>query len=208
MKFAVIAHPPVVGGKVKSFDAADGAEGARRREGGRDPGRRRRRPSSQPLGGVAVVASNTWAAMQGRDALKIEWDDGPNATYDSVAYRAQLEETARKPGKVVRKQGDAEAALAAAAKVVDGRILHAASGARADGAAGRDRCGRRRQVRGLGARCRAPTARARTSPSCSACRSRTSRCTSRCSAAGSGASPSATSRRRRHCCPRRWAARR
>ena len=71
-----------------------------------------------PLGGVAVIASNTWAAIQGRDALTIEWDDGPNAGYDSVAFRAQLAATAGKPGKVVRNQGDAEQALASAAKVV------------------------------------------------------------------------------------------
>ena len=46
----------------------------------------------QPLGGVAVIARNTGAAIKGRDALKIVWDDGANAKYDSVAYRAELEE--------------------------------------------------------------------------------------------------------------------
>jgi len=71
-------------------------------------------PAFQPLGGVAVVASNTWAAMQGRAALAIEWDDGPNAAYDSVAYRETLTEASRKPGKVVRDQGDAPQAWAKA----------------------------------------------------------------------------------------------
>ena len=63
-----------------------------------------------------MVASNTWAAIQGRDALTIDWDDGPNASYDSVAYRAQLEEATRQPGETVRNEGDAEAVLASAAR--------------------------------------------------------------------------------------------
>src|SRR5260370_809742 len=71
-----------------------------------------------PLGGVAVVARSTWAAMQGREALKVAWDDGPNKIYDSAAYKAQLEATARQPGKIVRNDGDAEKALGAAAKTV------------------------------------------------------------------------------------------
>ena len=74
----------------------------------------------QPLGGVAVIARNTGAAIKGRDALKIVWDDGANAKYDSVAYRAELEEAARKPGLVVRKEGDVEAALKSADKVIVG----------------------------------------------------------------------------------------
>ena len=53
----------------------------------------------QPLGGVAVVAQNTWAAIKGREALVVEWDAGVNGGYDSVAYRKQLEEAARKPGR-------------------------------------------------------------------------------------------------------------
>src|SRR4029453_6565410 len=69
-----------------------------------------------PLGGVAVLARNTWAAMQGRQALKITWDDGPNASYDSATYKSALEESARKPGKVVRNDGDFDKAAAGAAK--------------------------------------------------------------------------------------------
>ncbi|MBF4212701.1 xanthine dehydrogenase family protein molybdopterin-binding subunit, partial [Pseudomonas donghuensis] len=80
----------VYGGKVKSFDASAAMK---------VPGvikvlqvESRPLPSEfQPLGGVAVVASNTWAAIKGREALKIEWDDGPNASYDSIAYRKELE---------------------------------------------------------------------------------------------------------------------
>ena len=73
-------------------------------------------PFFNPLGGVAVIGRNTWAAMQGRQALKITWDDGPNASYDSKAYRASLEASARKPAKVVRNDGDYAAAAAKAAK--------------------------------------------------------------------------------------------
>ena len=71
-----------------------------------------------PLGGVAVIARNTWAAMKGREALKITWDDGPNKAHDSKAYRAQLEAAVKKPGKVERDVGDAEKALASASKVI------------------------------------------------------------------------------------------
>src|SRR5260370_12858748 len=74
----------------------------------------------QPLGGVAVIARNTGAAIKGRDALKIVWDDGPNGKYESTAYRKQLEEAARKPGLVVRKEGDVDAALKGADKVIVG----------------------------------------------------------------------------------------
>ena len=56
----------------------------------------------------------------GRDALKVVWDDGPNAKYDSVSYRAELEQTARQPGLVVRNNGDADAALKSADEVVVG----------------------------------------------------------------------------------------
>ena len=121
-----------------------------------------------PLGGVAVIAKNTWAAIKGREALKITWDDGPNATYDSEAYRAQLEATVKKPGKVERNVGDADEALASAAKVITAEyyaphLAHAtmeppAATARDEPTAS-GRCGRR---------CRARAARATTSPTRSA----------------------------------------
>ena len=115
MLFAVVARPQVFGGKVVSFDAADALKVPgviKVVQIDATPGA----PLFNPLGGVAVIARNTWAAMQGRNALKIVWDDGPNASYDSAAYRATLEEAARKPGKVVRNDGDFAAAAAAAAK--------------------------------------------------------------------------------------------
>ncbi|MBC3387026.1 xanthine dehydrogenase family protein molybdopterin-binding subunit [Pseudomonas sp. SWRI179] len=113
MLYAVIARPPVYGGKVKSVDSSaalkvPGVVKVMSIEG-------RPLPSEfQPLGGVAVVAKNTWAAIKGREALKIQWDDGPNAGYDSIAYRKELEAAALKPGKVVRSSGDLDDALAKA----------------------------------------------------------------------------------------------
>ncbi|RBJ80575.1 xanthine dehydrogenase family protein molybdopterin-binding subunit [Pseudomonas sp. MWU12-2534b] len=113
MLFAAVARPPVYGGKVKSVDdsAALKVPGVIRVI----PIDSRPVPSEfQPLGGVAVVASNTWAAIKGRDALKIEWDDGVNAGYNSVDYRKELEAAAQKPGKVVRSTGQLDEAMAAA----------------------------------------------------------------------------------------------
>ena len=118
MLYAVVARPQVYGGKVTSYDAADalkvpGVVRVVAIEATPAP------PYFNPLGGIAVIARNTWAAMQGRKALKITWDDGPNGDYDSVAYRATLEEAARKPGKVVRNDGDFAAAAAAAARRIE-----------------------------------------------------------------------------------------
>jgi len=118
MLFAVIARPAVYGGKVKSVDDSAALK---------VPGvlkviqiEPRPLPSEfQPLGGVAVVASNTWAALKGREALKIEWDDGPNATYDSVAYRKEIEAASLKPGKVVRNTGDIDKAIGSAASTLE-----------------------------------------------------------------------------------------
>ena len=70
------------------------------------------------LGGVAVVATDTWAAIQGRDALDIEWLDGPNANYNSADFRRTLEATARAPGDVRRNRGDTMAALSNAETTV------------------------------------------------------------------------------------------
>ncbi|MEA2742616.1 MAG: isoquinoline 1-oxidoreductase subunit beta, partial [Acetobacteraceae bacterium] len=118
-KYAVIARPPVTGGKLVSFDATDalkvpGVEKVIEVQGWPWPSK------FQPLGGVAVVARNTGAAIMGRDALKVVWDDGPNGKYDSVSYRRELEDSARKPGLVVRDEGDVEAGLKSADKVIVG----------------------------------------------------------------------------------------
>lgn len=114
MVYAVVARPPVVGGKVKTVDSAAALQVAGVQKIVDIPPFKGV-PAFQPLGGVAVVARNTWAAMQGRAALKIDWDHGPNGAYDSARYRQALEAGARAPGKAVRSDGDALASLAQAA---------------------------------------------------------------------------------------------
>lgn len=114
MLYAVIARPPVYGARLASVDdgAARDVPGVVRVveiEGSGQPA------GFDPLGGVAVVAENTWAAIEGRRALEIEWDleaAGDNARYDSTTYREQLEQTAQSPGQLIREHGDIEAALA------------------------------------------------------------------------------------------------
>jgi isoquinoline 1-oxidoreductase subunit beta len=118
MLYAVVARPPVYGGKVVSFDPAEalkvsGVERVVQIETSPPPAH------FNPVGGVAVLARNTWAAMQGRRALKIAWEDGPNASYDSTAFKATLEDAAHKPGKVVRNDGDFDAAAGRAARRVE-----------------------------------------------------------------------------------------
>jgi isoquinoline 1-oxidoreductase beta subunit len=111
MVYASIEHPPVLGGKVKSVDDSEalkvaGVHSTVAIDPFKPP------PGFQPLGGIAVIADNTWSAFQGRKKLKIEWDNGPNATYDSDSYKNELYATARKPGKVVRNVGDVDPAFA------------------------------------------------------------------------------------------------
>jgi isoquinoline 1-oxidoreductase beta subunit len=117
-KYAVIARPAVMGGKVVSYDATDAKKVPGVLQIVEIP-----TPSYpmkfQPSGGIAIIADNTWAAIQGRNALKIKWDDGPHGTYDSQAYRAEMEATARQPGMILRSDGDFAAAFASADKKVE-----------------------------------------------------------------------------------------
>jgi isoquinoline 1-oxidoreductase beta subunit len=117
LKFAVVARSPVVGGKVASYDAAatmkvPGVVKVVAIDGTPAPA------AFAPKAGIAVIANNTWAALKGRDALKIVWDDGPNGSFDSVAYKAMLEKNVRKPGKVERNEGDVDSALGSATQVM------------------------------------------------------------------------------------------
>ena len=118
MVFAAIAHPPVLGGTVKSLDDS----GARNVKGVQQTVTipTFKPPCEfQPLGGVAVIADNTWSAFQGRKQLKIEWNHGANASYNSDEFRKQLQATVRKPGKVWRNQGDVDAEFSKGGKVIE-----------------------------------------------------------------------------------------
>jgi isoquinoline 1-oxidoreductase subunit beta len=115
MVFASIEHPPVFGGKVKSYDAQAPLQiGGVHQTIPIDPFQP---PCGfQPLGGVAVIADNTWAAFQGRKKLSVVWDNGSNETYDSDEYKKELHATARQPCKVVRAHGDVDSAFAKGGK--------------------------------------------------------------------------------------------
>ncbi|GMV05946.1 MAG: aldehyde dehydrogenase [Gemmatimonadota bacterium] len=116
MVFAVAARPPVVGGRVTGYDR----EAAMAVEGVLDvvelpayefP------MGFQPLGGVAVVATNTWAAIRGRDELRATFDAGPrNGGYDTAAYESSLWEAIERGGTVAYDRGDVEAGLASSAR--------------------------------------------------------------------------------------------
>jgi len=118
MLYASIEHPPVLGQKIKSLDdkAALKVEGVRKTltiDTVEPP------HLFKPLGGVAVIADNTWAAFKGRKELKIEWGSSPNSVYNSAEFRKTLEATSRQPGKVVRNVGDVDAAFAKAGKIIE-----------------------------------------------------------------------------------------
>ncbi len=118
MLYASVERPPVMGGSVQSFDDKEtlkvkGVSQTASIDPFKPP------YTFQPLGGVAVVANSTWAAFQGRKKLKVEWNNGANASHDSEAYKKELLETARKPGKVVRNIGDVDAAFGKGGKIVE-----------------------------------------------------------------------------------------
>jgi isoquinoline 1-oxidoreductase beta subunit len=118
MLYAVVARSPVLGGKVVRYDDAEALK---------IPGVVKvlqiqvSVPSAKfhPLNGVAVVATDTWTAIKARNALKVQWDDGVHGSYDSKAYRAELEQAARKPGLVLREVGDVDGAMSKAARKVE-----------------------------------------------------------------------------------------
>ncbi len=115
MLYAVVARCPVFEGKVASFDAtkAKAVLGVRDVVQFETAGR-----GASTTGGVAVLADNAWAAMQGRKALQVKWDEGPAAAESSEQLQKHFVEKASKPGKVVRNDGDADAALASASKKI------------------------------------------------------------------------------------------
>jgi isoquinoline 1-oxidoreductase beta subunit len=116
MLYAVVARCPAFGGKVKSFDATK----AKSVFGVRDViAIDAVAKGAFTAGGVVVLADNSWAAMEGRRALKIVWDEGPNARESSETLHKQFLENAAKPGKIVRNEGDADAVLARSEKRVE-----------------------------------------------------------------------------------------
>src|SRR5439155_1280966 len=118
MVYASIEHPPVLGGAVRSMDDKDAlAVKGVQQTVAIDPFKPPH--GFQPLGGVAVIANNTWAALQGRKRLKIDWDDGAHAAFDSEAFKQQLMATVKQSGKVVRNLGNVETEFAKGGKVLE-----------------------------------------------------------------------------------------
>ena len=104
MKYAVIARPPVVDGRVKSYDAkatlkVRGVERVEELAGSTMPAK------FAPKGGIAVIADSTWAAIKGRDALVVAWDNGHNGSYDTADYHKQQSAAAAAGGNVANALG-------------------------------------------------------------------------------------------------------
>jgi isoquinoline 1-oxidoreductase beta subunit len=107
MLYAVVSRCPVFGGKMKSFDGtkAKASQGVK---------------AVVPISnGVAVVADSTWHALKGREALTVEWNEGPGAAESTESLGRLMADLAGKPGKAVRSDGDAAAALEKAAKRIE-----------------------------------------------------------------------------------------
>ncbi len=111
MLTALVAHPPRFGAKVKSFDGS----------------KAKALPGVVAVvgipSGVAVVARDFWSAKKGRDALTVDWDETQAVKIGSTELLAQYKTLSTQPGAVARKDGDAAAALAKAAKKVEAEFV-------------------------------------------------------------------------------------
>jgi len=116
MLYASIERPPVYDSKVKSFDNTEALKVKGVQKTFQLPGFKQPHLFQQ-IGGVAVVADSTWAAMQGRKKLKVEWDvNAAHSGFQSDVYKQELFASAHKPGKVVRNRGNFDTSFAGAAK--------------------------------------------------------------------------------------------
>jgi len=106
MLTAVVARPPVFGGKAAKFDATEALK---------VPGVK---AVQQIPTGIAVIADGFWQAKLGREKLQVDWDPGANANLSTEQMIREFTETAQKPGIVAKKTGDPDAALKSAAKTV------------------------------------------------------------------------------------------
>src|SRR5216117_2275241 len=107
MVYAAVARCPVFGGRVRTFDPAPALA---------VPGVQR---VVQISSGVAVVATGTWPAFQGKKALKVDWDEGATARWSSDRICSAFAAAAARPGEVIRAVGDVDANLHAAARTVE-----------------------------------------------------------------------------------------
>jgi isoquinoline 1-oxidoreductase subunit beta len=118
MLYASVAHPPVYGSAVQSVDDSAtlkvvGVKQTATLDPFKPP------VTMQPLGGVAVLADNTYAAFQGKKKLKVEWTKSEHGVWNSGPFRKDLEATARKPCKVVRENGNVDQAFADGGQIIE-----------------------------------------------------------------------------------------
>lgn len=116
MVYAAIVRPPVMGQAVASIDSAaalkvPGVLRVEKIDAAKPP------YLFQAIGGAAVIATGTWAALKGREALKVTWTSSPHSSYDSSAYRDELVSTVKAPQKMMRNVGDVDRAFASGGKV-------------------------------------------------------------------------------------------
>ena len=127
MQYAAIVHCPVMGGTLKSVDKTEALKVAGVTAVVEVA------PLKVPfgsLGGVAVVANNSWSAQQGVDKLKVEWNRGPHGSYDTDVYMQELVTNVEKPANKIAERGDVEGAFASANQTVsatytEGHLVHA-----------------------------------------------------------------------------------
>jgi isoquinoline 1-oxidoreductase beta subunit len=118
MVFASIEHPPVLGGTIRSLDDKEaltvkGVSQTVTLDTIKPP------VQFKPLGGVAVIASSTWAAMQGRKKLKIDWNDGAHASFNSEPFKQEMIARVKQPAKVARNLGNVDTEFAKGGKVIE-----------------------------------------------------------------------------------------
>jgi isoquinoline 1-oxidoreductase beta subunit len=119
MLYAAIERPPVYDSKVRSVNDSDALQVKGVQKTVQLP------PFKQPhlfqqLGGVAVLADSTYAALQGRKKLKVDWDANPaHSSFNSSDYKKELFSSVHKPGKSVRNRGDFDAAFNRAARKLE-----------------------------------------------------------------------------------------
>ena len=116
MKFAAVVRCPVTFGTVKSFDKTKALAVAGVTDVVEIP--KINKPFGT-LGGVAVIADNTWAAFKGKEALTVEWDYGSNKEYTSESYDKMILANVHKKGKEIRNDGNVNKAFKNAEHVIE-----------------------------------------------------------------------------------------
>lgn len=117
MLYAVIARPPVLAAKVLSFDASHakkiaGVVDVIQLNDMQEPA------VFKPLGGIAVIATNSWAAIKGREALTVQWSDSEHQHYNSDSYKKALALSCDNPTQILRSKGNVKNALLSASKTI------------------------------------------------------------------------------------------